>query len=158
MAEQDEPTTPGAGLAAKLDRLFTTMRPSPDREYTHDEVAQAISSTAEGPSISATYVWQLRTGRRDNPTKRHLEALAAFFGVQPAYFFDDARAGEIERQLALVAAMRDAGVRSVALRASGLSQQSIDALLLMVERVRVLEGVHGDSQGDTRDDQRTTPG
>lgn len=157
MATQDEPTTGSAGLAAKLDRLFTTMRPSPDREYTHDEVAQAIG-TGGGPTISATYVWQLRTGRRDNPTKRHLEALAGFFGVAPAYFFDDERAGEIERQLALVAAMRDAGVRSVALRASGLSQQSIDALLLMVERVRQLEGVHGGTQGDTRDDQRAAPG
>lgn len=158
MATQDEPTTGPVTLAEKLDRLFTTMRPSADREYTHDEVAQAISVTG-GPTISSTYVWQLRTGRRDNPTKRHLEALASFFGVAPAYFFDDERAGEIERQLALVAAMRDAGVRSVALRASGLSQQSIDALLLMVERVRELEGVHGSSsQGDTRDDEPPTPG
>lgn len=152
-----EPTTAATGLAARLDRLFTTMRPSPDREYTHEEVAQAIG-TSGGPSISATYVWQLRTGRRDNPTKRHLEALAGFFGVAPAYFFDDDRADEVDRQLALVAAMRDTGVRSVALRASGLSPQSIEALLLMVERVRELEGVHRSTQGDTRDDRLPEPG
>lgn len=29
------------------------------------------------------------SGRRDNPTRRHLSSLAAFFGVSPMYFFDD---------------------------------------------------------------------
>ena len=162
MVQHEEPTTDplaAGGLAAKLDRLFRAMRPSPAREYTHEEVAQAIAG-AGGPTISATYVWQLRTGRRDNPTKRHLEALAQFFGVAPAYFFDDDRAAGIERQLDLAAALRDAGVRSVALRASGLSRQSIDALLLMVERVRELEGVHGGSgtPGDGRDGRRPAAG
>jgi hypothetical protein len=42
------------------------------------------------PTDPATYLRQLRKGLRDNPTKRHLEALADFFGVAPIYFFDDA--------------------------------------------------------------------
>ncbi len=45
-----------------------------------------------GRGISSTYVWQLRTGRRDNPTQKHLSALAAFFGVSPMYFFQQAEA------------------------------------------------------------------
>lgn len=147
MADETRDPPPSAeGLAAKLNKLFATMKPGVDREYTHAEVAKGIAD-AGGPTISATYVWQLRTGQRDNPTKSHIEALASFFGVSPAYFFDDDRAAEIDRQLGLVAAMRDAGVRSVAMRASGLSPQSIDALLLMVDRVRELEGIHG-NQGD----------
>ena len=40
--------------------------------------------TAGERVISSTYVWQLRTGRRDNPTQKHLSALGAFFGVSPA--------------------------------------------------------------------------
>lgn len=139
------------GLAAKIDRLFDTMRPpgAPDREYTHEEVARGVTE-AGGPSISATYVWMLRTGKRDNPTKHHLEALAKFFGVSPAYFFDEARGAQIEEQLAAAAAMRDAGVRTIALRASGLSPQSLAAVMSMVERVRELENQHGGNfkQGD----------
>ncbi len=139
-------------LAAKLDRLFETMRPSgaPDREFTHDEVARGVAE-AGGPTISGTYIWMLRTGKRDNPTKNHLEALATFFGVSPAYFFDDERGPQIEEQLAAAAALRDAGVRSVAMRASGLSPESLAAVMSMVERVRVLENLHkGDPHGEER--------
>ena len=66
-------------LAKKIDRLFKTVHPGRG-EYTHEQVADAIRQ-AGGPTISATYVWQLRKGIRDNPTKRHLEALSGFFGV-----------------------------------------------------------------------------
>jgi transcriptional regulator with XRE-family HTH domain len=83
----------------------------------------------------------LRKGVRDNPTKRHLEALADFFGVAPAYFFDDAAARRIDAELALLTAMRDTSVRQIALRASGLSPKSLDAIIEMVERVRELEGL-----------------
>lgn len=146
-----------AGLAAKLGRLFETMRPpgAPEREYTHDEVARGVSA-AGGPTISATYVWMLRTGRRDNPTKHHLEALAQFFGVSPAYFFDEEQGPRIEEQLAAAAAMRDAGVRSVAMRASGLSPRSLAAVMGMLERVHELEGRHAgdDTQGDVDGGER----
>lgn len=40
--------------------------------------------------ISATYVWPVKTGRRDNPTYKHVIALARSFGVSPTYFFDEA--------------------------------------------------------------------
>ena len=45
---------------------------------------------------------------------RHLEGSAKFFGVPPAYFFDDADAEKIDAHLAVLAAMRDADVRMVA--------------------------------------------
>jgi len=76
-------------LAEKIDRLFQTVHPA-DGEYTHEEVASAIRE-AGGPTISGSYLWQLRKGVRDNPTMRHLEALSEFFGVPPAYFFDERR-------------------------------------------------------------------
>ena len=99
---------------------------------------------AGGPTISATYVWQLRKGIRDNPTKAHLEALAAFFGVAPSYFFDEESAERIEAELDLLAAMRDPAVRSIALRVSDLSTGSIRAILGMVEQARRMEGLTDD--------------
>ena len=109
-------------LAGKIDRLFHVVR-RPDREqYSNEEVARACRE-ATGESFSTTYLWQLRTGRRDNPTKRHLEALAGFFGVPPAYFFDDEQSTKIAEELALLGALRDAGVRDVALRAVTLSAE-----------------------------------
>src|ERR671939_1124438 len=110
-------------LAEKLERLFKTVRPRDGGEFTFEEVAEGIRRRG-GPTISATYVWQLRKGLRDNPTKKHLEALADFFGVSPAYFFDDEAAARIDAELELLAALREAPVRQVALRASGLSAQS----------------------------------
>lgn len=126
-------------LAQKLDHLFVTVHPAKG-EYTHQQVAEAIEA-AGGPTISATYLWQLRNGKRDNPTMRHLEALSAFFGVPPTYFFDDAAAAAIDSELQLLASLRDASVRQLALRASGLSKDSLGALADMVDRVRKLEGL-----------------
>ena len=135
----DETPAPRRTLAEKIDRLFKIVHPARG-EYTHEEVATAIRE-AGGPTISATYVWQLRKGIRDNPTKRHLEALSSFFGVPPAYFFDDETAERIDAELSLLASMRDASVRQVALRASGLSPESLTAIAEMIERVRKLEGL-----------------
>ncbi|MFI6696268.1 helix-turn-helix domain-containing protein [Streptomyces sp. NPDC050433] len=136
----------GDALATKLDHLFSAVRPAGGDEYTFDEVAEAIKAQG-GPTISSTYLWQLRKGLRDNPTKRHLEALATFFGVPAAYFFDDAQAERIDAELALLSALRDAPVRQIALRARGLSTKSLEAISDMVDRVRELEGLP-DPPGD----------
>lgn len=127
-------------LAAKVDHLFRTVRPSSDKEYSFEEVAETIRANG-GRTISATYLWQLRKGVRDNPTRRHLEALAEFFGVPPAYFFDAATASQVDAELTLLAALRDASVRQIALRASGLSPRSLGAITEMVERAREIEGL-----------------
>jgi transcriptional regulator with XRE-family HTH domain len=138
-------------LAEKLDHLFRTVHPGAREEYTFEEVARAVQAGG-GPTISATYLWQLRKGLRDNPTKKHLEALADFFGVSPAYFFDDAATARIDAELALLSALREASVRQIALRATGLSPESLGAIAEMIERVRQLEGLpdaeseHGSGQ------------
>jgi len=126
-------------LAEKVDRLFKAVHPA-EGEYTHEEVATAIRA-AGGPTVSSTYLWQLRKGLRDNPTMRHLEALSDFFGVPPAYFFDDELSARIDAELTLLASLRDARVRQVALRTSGLSAESMGAIVEMIERVRQLEGL-----------------
>jgi transcriptional regulator with XRE-family HTH domain len=135
---------PAPSLAEKLDRLFRAARPAGRGEYSYQEIADAIRAEG-GPTISATYLWQLRKGLRDNPTKNHLSALARFFGVSPAYFFDDDAAEVVEAQLSLLAAMRDASVRTVALRAAGLSVESLAAVQAVIDHARRLEGLEADS-------------
>lgn len=142
------PPTSGHSLAEKLDHLFRTVRPHRRAEYTYEEVAAAIR--AAGIMISHTYIWQLRKGVRDNPTKRHLEGLAKFFGVSPAYFLDDEAAEAIHHQLHMLAALNDGGVRSVALRAFGLSEPSLQAIQMMIEQARRIEGLPDDE--DKADD------
>jgi transcriptional regulator with XRE-family HTH domain len=136
-----------SSLAAKLDKLFQAVRPGGRGEYSYQEVADAIRGEG-GPTISATYLWQLRKGLRDNPTRNHLAALARFFGVSPAYFFDEDAAEVVDAQLSLLAAMRDASVRSVALRAAGLSVESLAAVQVVIDHARRLEGLEPDTAAE----------
>ena len=128
-------------LAAKLDHLFKTVHPSSKDEYSYEQVAKELARR-DGPTVSATYLWQLRKVLRDNPTMRHLEALSDFFGVPAAYFFDDDTAKRIDAELDLLTTMRDSGVRHVALRSAGLSAGSLEVVRAMIEQARKLEGLN----------------
>ncbi|MFE9695370.1 XRE family transcriptional regulator [Streptomyces sp. NPDC006270] len=139
----EEPTgdqvTP-QGLMDRLNRLFDTVHP-PDRgPFSNAEVAELMEKRGLG-KLSAQYLWLLRTGQRDNPTKRHLEALAGFFGVDPAYWFDDAVAEKTVQELELLALLRDAKIKNVLLRLSDVSADGKDAVLGIVESVRKSEGL-----------------
>lgn len=123
---------PTRSFADRLNYLFDTVHPVGRKPYSNPEVAEAISAT--GVSISGAYIWLLRTGQRDNPTLRHLEALAKFFGVSAAYFLDAERAGEIAEQLELLAVVRDADIREIALRSAGLSKPDRLIILGIVKR------------------------
>ncbi|MET0233297.1 MAG: helix-turn-helix domain-containing protein [Kibdelosporangium sp.] len=125
-------------IAEKLDRLFQRVRPAGQGEYSHSAVAEAIREQ-QGISISHTYIWQLRTGRRDNPTIQHLTALATFFGVPVAYFLDDEETKKIDSELELLAALRDTGVTEIALRAADLSPGSRETISNMIMKVWELE-------------------
>jgi transcriptional regulator with XRE-family HTH domain len=135
----------GCTLADKLNHLFETVRPAGRGQWSTEEAARAIS--AEGAPISGSYIWLLRKGQRDNPTLHHLEGLARFFGVPPAYFFDDQVTSEVDAQLRLLSSLRDAHVQRVALRAAGLSAQSLSSIAEVIDRVRELEGLPRDPEG-----------
>jgi len=125
-------TPPESTLGNRIDALFRTVRRPNREQYSHEEVARACRA-ATGESFSATYLWQLRTGRRGNPTKRHLEALAQFFDVPVVYFFDDEQGAVIAKELELLGALRDAEVRSVALRAVNLSPEGVGTISDMID-------------------------
>ncbi len=128
-------------LASRLEHLFQTSRGDDGQPFSAADVAAAINAAAGGHVIGATYVWQLKTGRRDNPTYKHLLALSRFFGVPPTYFFDEAdlERGAIPPDVA--AALRDDDVREIALRAAGLSERTLKALRAMIDSARTMEGV-----------------
>lgn len=126
-----------SSLAGKLDRLFRQVRGAGQSEISYMAVAEGIRQ--QGVQISHTYIWQLRTGRRDNPTLQHLRGLAAFFGVPVAYFLDDDEARKIDDQLALLRTLRDAQVTEIALRAADVSPSSRDTIGELVRKVWELE-------------------
>lgn len=127
-------------LAEKIDRLFKRGHPGGRGEYTYEEVAEGIKRMGL-PTISASYLQELRTGKVDNPRIHHLESIAEFFGFTPRYFFDDQAFDEIDARLELFAAMRDNRVRQLALRLADLSPKSLRAMAQMIERARELEGL-----------------
>ena len=133
---KDDRAPAGPTLAERINGLFDALQ-GENGPRSNDEVAEAISQA--GTKISASYLWLLRTGRRDNPGKHHLEAIAGYFRVPPGYFFNEQIAEEIQAELELMAAMRKAGVRELALRAADLSSDSLRAIAAMVEQARRVE-------------------
>lgn len=120
-----------------------------------EEVARACAAWLQergaSKSFSKEYMRQLRSGKAANPTKSHLEALAAFFDVDPVIFFDTERSRRIEADLELVAALRDAQVRTLALRALGLTA---------ADRAQVLElisSLHTRRMTDASQDEVDNP-
>jgi transcriptional regulator with XRE-family HTH domain len=91
-------TTTGRSLADKLNRLFAHHTLRTGHEYSNEQVAAAICARGE-VTISQSYIWQLRKAHKDNPTYKHLQALAAFFGVPVGYFFDDDVTDRVDAQL-----------------------------------------------------------
>ncbi|MEU3299789.1 XRE family transcriptional regulator [Streptomyces sp. NPDC006678] len=127
-------------LSDRLNRLFDVVHP-PDRgPYSNAEVA-ALMAERGLETVTATYLWMLRTGKRDNPTKRHLEALASFFGVPAAYWFDDDVAEKTAQELELLQLIRDSRIKNVLLRLSDVSADGKDAVLGLVDGVRKMEGL-----------------
>ncbi len=138
----------GRNLADKLNYLFAATKSPAGCEYSNEQVASAIRNA--GVTISQSYIWQLRKSKKSNPTLSHLQALADFFGVPVAYFFDDQTADRISNKLALLEAevkrfsevMGDRQVQLMAMRATQLSRarrQQVMDLLEVVYRLELAE-------------------
>jgi len=135
-------------LARKLGRLFL-LHPHDGKAYTAADVASAINKKAGKNIISATYVWQLRVGRADNPTVNRLKALAEFFHVPASYLLggddeldrrteaelDDLELMQLHRvrhvayQMAALADDGQAAVQDVALRIAELPEEGREVML-----------------------------
>lgn len=137
--QHENPETP-TDLAAKINRLFEVMR-KPSVPPLSNAAAAAAITEATGVSISPAYLWQLRSGMKSNPTVQHLRAIAQFFGVSASYLLDAEHDESTEAQLNLLQAMKDSGVRGLALRASGLTPRTLDNIAAIVDRAREIENL-----------------
>ena len=132
MSEDDAAT---GVIAQRLQRLWE-IRPAPLRD-----VAAEISE-ATGRHVSAAYLGQLKNGTRAEPSYSIIEAIARHFGVTPDYFSADEDTARLtESELRLLDALRDSGVRSIALGADGLSPRSLAAIANIVRTYRAAEGL-----------------
>lgn len=139
-------------IQLRLNHLFDTCpHPSAGRQLTNQEVADrtlehAAQSGDSSAGVSASLIQKLRSGAKDNPTASTLKALAKAFGVRAAYFLDDEPPPTLEQatpatQEDLEQLIKDADVRNLALRADGLSKETISTIASWVERARALEGL-----------------
>lgn len=125
----------------KLNHLVDTMRSAEGGRWSAREIADEINTRHGDRTISHTYVANLLAGRSTNPTLHTLELLAGLFGVPIAYFLDDAVTKQVDEELRLLVALRQAGVQQVAARMAGLSPGSLASLAQIVEQIRTLEGL-----------------
>lgn len=143
MAEEDEAGIPH--LAGRLNTLFARVpRRGGGQLYSNERAAEELS--AAGIPVTGAYLWQLRAGRRTNPSARLLNGIAELFGVPITYFFDEGEAARVEAQLEALAALRSSGVQGIVARAAGVSDAGLANLSAILEHIRKMEGL--DEEGD----------
>jgi ESX-1-secreted protein regulator len=145
----------GRELADKLNYLFAHHTALDGQEYSNEHVAAAICARGEA-TISQSYIWQLRKSKKDNPTYKHLQAVAGFFGVPVSYFFDDAVTDRVNQQLESLRAeqvrLRElAGSHDVQLMAMRAGELSPHRRRLVME---LLDVVYREERAARRDNGR----
>ncbi|MGW7552656.1 XRE family transcriptional regulator [Streptomyces rimosus] len=115
-------------LAVRLDNLFKTVRPK-GKHWTNAEVAEELKQANPDLRVGGVYLSQLRTGKRSNPSPDLLAALARFV------------AESVLSQVAAIEALRQAGVRSVAMRAAGMKKENLQAITAIMDQYRQMQGL-----------------
>mgnify|MGYP005816026343 CR=1 FL=1 len=121
-------------FAVRLNRLFDVVYPPGRGPHTSAEVIAALK--AEGVTMSAPYLSQLRSGNRTNPSTATMAALANFFRIKPAFFTDDEYYAKLDAELSWLDSIRDAGVRRIATHAVGLSPAAQEDVLAHIDELR----------------------
>jgi transcriptional regulator with XRE-family HTH domain len=133
------PGPPEGQFAARLNLLFDAVRRPDGKQYSPQQVADAINEAAGHKFISGTYIWQLRDKRRDNPTFRHIMALSLFFGVPASYFFEQEGQTQEALPAEVSAALQNDKIREITLRTIGMSERSLETISGMIDSVRALD-------------------
>jgi transcriptional regulator with XRE-family HTH domain len=71
-------------VAELVDELFRTHLHANGREYSYQEVSDALDG-----EVDASYIAKLRRGVIKNPGRHALLHLCSFFKVEPLYFFPE---------------------------------------------------------------------
>ena len=122
-------------FSARLNRLFDTVYPPGRGPHTSAEVVVALK--AEGiTTMSAPYLSQLRSGKRTNPSKATMNALANFFRIQPDYFTDEYYYRKLDQELTWLATLRDEGALRIAMRTIRLSAAALEEIIQLADEWR----------------------
>ncbi|MEU6559610.1 hypothetical protein [Nocardia nova] len=102
--------------------------------------ALAFRVTQAGHPVSATYLSQLRSGNRENPSPALVETVARVLAVELALFNDGGRDDPVPGDEVIAAAVDDPALRRLLSTVAGLSSSSVELLSDMAGRLRVAEG------------------
>jgi transcriptional regulator with XRE-family HTH domain len=137
-----EAELPAQSFGDQLNHLVRIVHRREGPPYTNKELAEAVQ--ARGVRCTPQYIGQLRANKHA-PSLEMARALAQVFGVPIDYFNDPGVARSTDEQLTYLAALQDAGVTRVALRAAGLSPSALKTLHEVIDRIRAEEGLPKDA-------------
>lgn len=136
----EAPTGATLTLSHKINRLFAVVHPRSAPERSNATVAEQAGDFL-GRSIPVSYLERLRRGEFDGETASStvepdvLAAIAQSFGVAADYLTTTGpAAAAIDRELELLATMRDANVSSIALRGSNVDQSILARIIESTDR------------------------
>lgn len=103
--------------------------------------ALAFRVTQAGHPVSATYLSQLRSGNRDNPSRALVETVARVLAVELTRFNDGGPGDPVPGDDLVSAAVDDPALRRLLTTAAGLSASSIELLSDLAAKLRLAEGL-----------------
>lgn len=129
-------------IAAKLSRLFDEHRKADGRPFTNTDVVRAIRRAGHA-QISPSYLSELRTGKKSNPSIWTVKALADFFGEPLDYFVQDgpepAEPPETLRAATTLSEridpLHDESARHIVVRAQALSATDLAMVSGLLDRL-----------------------
>lgn len=124
-------------FSAKLNRLIELTGKS---DLSMQKLAEQITEVT-GVRITRGYMWEMCNDKVPNPRLDIIQALATFFEVQPSYFTDPSKDAINAARMEMLESMRKGDVKSLGLRASGLSAESLTRIARMIDNARELEGL-----------------
>jgi transcriptional regulator with XRE-family HTH domain len=148
--DQDDLDTGLPRFARLLNDLLEAHRKPNGKRYSDQEIATWCAENG-ATSFSRTYVWMLRTGRREKPTFEHVEALARFFSVPTEYFGDSDYSRTLQHEVELLQALQNTSARQMALRGAGLSPENARKVLAEIDRIRDEQMRKADDGADAED-------
>ncbi|MGK8525486.1 hypothetical protein ACRS6B_29840 [Nocardia asteroides] len=137
-------------LSHKINRLFAVMHPRSAPERSTESVAAQVGELLGRP-VPAGYLTRLRNGEFDAENAENAEnatatadadadaeilaAVARSFGVAANYLLTRGPAADaIDRELELLATMRDANIASIALRGSNINRAMLAEIIRSTEK------------------------
>ncbi|WP_067128742.1 helix-turn-helix domain-containing protein [Microtetraspora malaysiensis] len=126
----------------KLVRLRETKLKEGGRPYSLQEISAGIRAASRGEvTLSAASLSKIERDVTEEPSLRHLTAIAKFFGVPVTYFVDDVAGEQMYESMAALIAFRNSKVRDIAAHMATLPEESLDGFLTLVRAARQALGV-----------------